>query len=116
MSKTFFSLEIDTKPENFEKIDTILKVSRDLSKNYWIYGIVHADAPLEITESTVISHFLNILEGNYSQLLSLGITSTNITIWMVYEYDDQCNMEFHSEDTKRLGDNGITLCVSCYQS
>ena len=115
MSKTFYSIQIDTISDNFEKIGSLLNIQRNENKSYWTYEMVHGDTSLDIKEGTVISHFLNILEGNYSRLLDLGIRGSDITFWITYEYDDQCNMEFHPEDTKRLDENGITLCVSCYQ-
>ena len=115
MSKIFFRIEIDTILDNFEKIDAILNIQRNRNTGYWTYEIVHVDDFLNIKETTVISHFLNILEGKYSQLLKLRIQSSDITFWMVYEYDNECNMEFHPKETKRLGENGITLCVSCYR-
>lgn len=31
------------------------------------------------------------------------------------EYDDQCNMEFHPQELKKLSDNEIVLCISCWQ-
>lgn len=63
-----------------------------------------------------INEFLDLLEGKYDQLLKIGIARDDITVWMLYEYDGQCNMEFLPEQMKRLGANGITLCVSCWES
>ena len=115
MSKIFYKLNIDTTPDNLEQINNLLGVKQNKNTGIWTYELIHADTPLAIQEDTVISHFLNIIEGKYDQLLRLGIKRENITLWIIYEYDNECNMEFHSEDTKRLGENGITLCVSCYQ-
>jgi hypothetical protein len=58
-----------------------------------------------------------LLEGKYQQLADIGVDVEDITIWKYYEYDNgQCNMEFHPKVTKRLGDNGIVLCISCWES
>ena len=61
-----------------------------------------------------INQFLNILETKYSDLEKLNIEREHITFWMIYEYDHQCNMEFDPQRLKRIGENGITLCISCY--
>lgn len=62
-----------------------------------------------------INKFLNILEPKFEKLASIGITKQEISIWHLYEYDQQCNMEFHAQELKRLGEFGITLCISCWE-
>lgn len=61
-----------------------------------------------------INHFLDILEPKLDQLKALGINSDDITYWYLYEFDKQCAMEFEPEDMKRLGKNGIALCIDCW--
>jgi hypothetical protein len=63
-----------------------------------------------------IQLFLGIFENKYDRLLEIGITIYDISVWMLYEYDEQCNMEFNPNQMKRMGENGITLCISCYSS
>lgn len=63
-----------------------------------------------------ISDFLDLLEGKYQQLAEIGVRREDITVWKYYEYDGQCNMEFHPDETKRLGENGIVLCITCWES
>ena len=63
-----------------------------------------------------INNFLDILENKYEKLEDLGIQRNDISVWLFYEYDSQCNMEFDPLRLKRLGDNGITLCISCWDS
>lgn len=62
-----------------------------------------------------IDKFLSILNGHYAELENLGITRSEISIWIYYEYDEQCNLEFSPESMMRLGTEGITLCISCWQ-
>ena len=49
------------------------------------------------------------------QINWLKKNTQNISIWCLYEYDEQCNMEFQPNELKRLGDAGITLCISCWR-
>lgn len=112
MAKTCFSLRIHTKEENYKKASEILK--RDLLD--WSRGWIHeVDNSQQDEYYDFINIFLDILEGHYEELESIGIARDNISIWMIYEYNQQCNMEFLPKDMKRLGDNKITLCISCYQ-
>jgi hypothetical protein len=59
--------------------------------------------------------FLIILKDKYNQLEQIGVTRDCIEIWVYYEYDQQCNMEFSPDVLKNIGDNGISLCISCWQ-
>lgn len=59
---------------------------------------------------------MDILDGKYLALEDIGVTRDMISIWRLYEYDGQCNLEYSPAEMKRLGDNGITLCVSCWDS
>jgi hypothetical protein len=39
-----------------------------------------------------IEYFLRMLEGKYEILEQIGITRDCISVWMIYAYNDQCNM------------------------
>ncbi len=60
--------------------------------------------------------FMNLLEGRFTCLERLGVTRNDITVWLLYEYDEQCNLELSAQDMRRLGEAGVTLCMSCWQS
>ncbi len=78
----------------------------------WIYKVVTTDQDPFFDS---INTFLDILENKYESLSQIGIQRSNILIWYLYEYDQQCNMEFDPIQLKRLGDNGIKLCISCWE-
>lgn len=108
--KYFFSLRITADSEQVDKITHILGVEPNCPQDTWGYKLnIEDDAYVNF-----IDIFLNILEGKYDKLYAIGIARDNISIWMIYEYEEQCNMEFLPSDMKKLGDNGITFCVSCY--
>lgn len=62
-----------------------------------------------------INEFLNLLEPRFEKLERLGVKREDISIWFLYNYDQQCNMEFDSQRMKRLGESGVTLCISCWE-
>lgn len=121
--KSYDKLEIHFDPsiDTFNKLTTILGVQpsddfSDFSNNIpssWTYEVVD-DKPGQYFD--FINIFLDILEEKYANLEKLNIKRSDITVWMLYEYDQQCNMEFDPVRLKRLGDNGITLCISCWDS
>lgn len=120
MSKIIYSLQIYNSNKLYSKINSILgvqnnKKSHKLNLN-WIYELIHDENLPTIKESNIIEHFLNILKNKYHILESINIRREDISIWMIYEYDDQCNLEFNPEILERIGRNGISLCISCYQS
>ena len=112
--KSTYILRIWCQFENLEKVSEILGVnwSKENSK-CWELILVEKDSDAYVD---FINQFLNLLENKYNKLLELGIKRDDITIWKLYEYDGQCNMEFTAEEMKRLGENGINLCVSCWES
>ena len=61
-----------------------------------------------------VSLFLGILSGKYESLARLGIFKSDISIFYIYHYHEQCNMEFPSDMLKVLGAHGITFCISCW--
>jgi hypothetical protein len=63
-----------------------------------------------------INRFLDILEPKFNELKGFGIDKSNITFWLLYEYDQQCGLEFHPQEMKRLGESGIVMCIDCWQS
>lgn len=79
----------------------------------WFYQVEVADddAPFDF-----ITAFLDMLEGKYEALAALGISRSDILFWLVYEYDKQCALEFHPQEMKRLGENGIGLNIDCHQT
>jgi hypothetical protein len=60
--------------------------------------------------------FLGALENRFGSLEQIGVTRDNITMWVLYEYDYQCNLEFLATDLKDLGEAGISLCISCWHA
>ncbi|MBP7478753.1 MAG: hypothetical protein KA797_09530 [Chitinophagales bacterium] len=120
----YYKLQINFDPsvETFNKVTTILGIQpsdEDFSgfpnniPSSWTYEVID-DSHDEYFD--FINIFLDILETKYADLEKINIKRENITIWMLYEYDQQCNMEFDPIRLKRLGDNGITLCISCWDS
>ena len=110
--KLFYSLRINAKQEQSAKITTILGIEPNYPQVGWGYKII-----VKYGEYfNFIDYFTSMLSGKYEKLEDIGITRDKISIWMIYEYEEQCNMEFTPEDLKKLGDNGINLCVSCYEA
>jgi hypothetical protein len=107
----FFSLQISTDTEKANKITQILGVESNYPEVAWGYRLIVKDH----IYTNFIDAFLDILEGKYDKLKEIGIDKEDISIWMIYEYINQCNMEFSPSDMKKLGDSGITFCISCYE-
>jgi len=42
------------------------------------------------------------------------VARNEILFWMLYEYDQQCGMEFHPQEIIRLGQSGIHLNIDCW--
>jgi len=111
--KYFCSIRISTVNENYQKISKILDVEISDYKKGWIYEVVLID---DGDYYSVINMFLDKLNKHIKELKSLGISSENISIWLIYEYSEQCDLEFEPTLLKRLGQSEIHLCISCYEA
>ena len=108
--KYYYSLQIDVPNDKFEIVDRILGVKSNCPP-FWELRLEEKEEDEHIS---FIGYFLSVLEGKYEQLEEIGVRRDNISIWMVYYYDSQCNMEFSPQDMYNLGREGIVLCISCY--
>lgn len=120
----YYRLYINSKNgfESYSKITEILgvkpteleidKSSTDLY-SLWIYSIDEED---EGTYYDFINNFLDIIEPKFKELKKFGIKKKDITFWLNYEYNQQCGMEFHPKEMKRLGKSGIVLCIDCWEN
>ncbi|MEO6329976.1 MAG: hypothetical protein ABIO55_13650 [Ginsengibacter sp.] len=121
LGQAFYSLKISFQPsiETFNAITTVLNVEVPLDNKFEkipsIWEFTKTVSP-EDNYFDFINNFLDILENKYDQLKNIGINRDDISIWFLYEYDQQCNMEFNPQRMKRLGENQITLCISCYEA
>ncbi|MDP1727719.1 MAG: hypothetical protein Q8M15_13120 [Bacteroidota bacterium] len=122
--KSYYKLQIGFNPSisTFNAITDLIgldSIDKDFSKfkDYipctWIYEIIQKQDEVYFD---FINNFLDILDDKYDKLSRLRVMKNDISIWMLYEYDQQCNMEFDSNRLKRLGENGITLCISCWEA
>lgn len=106
----FYSLRIDSNEDVYDEISKILGVDITDYKLGW-----QLEVKLNNEENRdVIAEFLNLLKDKYRELNQIGVKQDDISIWLIYEYKDQCNLEFEPEILKKLGENGIRLCLSCY--
>lgn len=122
--KSYYKLEISFNgiSNTFSKIGEILEVKPTVT-NFddvpnsipatWTYEVVKKD---EDPYFDFINIFLDLLETKYKLLKEFNIQRSDITLWFLYEYDQQCNMEFDPVRLKRLGDNSIRLCISAWNS
>jgi len=113
MSTSYYSIQIYCNTDDYLEINKILGVkSTDLEPSeIWSYEVTVGE---DDKYYDFISEFMDILQGNYEKLEKLGIKRSVISLWLIYEYDEQCNMEFDPMNLKRMGENGIGLCISCY--
>lgn len=116
----YYRLDISSDSKTYPLISEILGVTPlefdTTSENYnlWCYGVEENEED-ETPYLDFINLFLDILEPKFTELQNIGIQREDITIWKIYVYDMQCAMEFTPQEMKRLGENGITLCIDCFQ-
>jgi hypothetical protein len=99
--------------KNSSEIARILGPSSDPTEQWWAFQ--KEEGPSD-PPTPFVDVFLGVLQDKFSALENIGVARDDITIWLLYEYDDQCNLEFSARDLKLLGNARISLCVSCWQA
>lgn len=79
----------------------------------WMYTVTETDTDPYFD---FINSFLDLLEPKFADLEKLGVTKDKILFWLLYEYDQQCGMEFRPQEMARLGQSGIHLNIDCWTS
>lgn len=111
--KYSYVLRINCNANQSEDVTNLLNVIPTKStNNRWEFEIVQDSKSNYID---YIQIFLDILENKYNKLEQIGVKRESIVIWIYYEYDQQCNMEFSPDNLIKIGSNGISLCISCWQ-
>lgn len=111
--KYSYVLRINCNSNQSEDVTNLLSVIPTKStNNRWEFEIVQDNKSNYID---YIQIFIDMLENKYNKLEKIGVTRESIVIWIYYEYDQQCNMEFSPDSLKKIGSNGISLCISCWQ-
>ena len=108
---SFYRLLIQCNIEQKERLDVVLGESNDNPEIGWSFVI--EETSVHFTKALNI--FIDLISDNIDEIQKIGIPMDIISFWYMYEYEQQCNMEFRPDITKRLGDLGIVLCVSCWE-
>ncbi|WP_342332313.1 hypothetical protein [Pedobacter sp. FW305-3-2-15-E-R2A2] len=107
-----YELRLSSNETQKVAIEAILGKSNGSQDFSWWQMIVEENTVLY---TKALPHFLDLIELHTDELRGIGISSDMITIWYLYAYENQCNMEFDPGLTLRLGKLGITLCISCWE-
>lgn len=118
----YYQLFIDTE-NNLDTYNSITKLlgiqpieEGKMAENQyssWMYMVTEMEAS---SSFDFINVFLDILEPKFTDLEKLGVTRDKILFWLLYEYEQQCAMEFHPQEMSRLGQSGIHLNIDCWAS
>lgn len=109
----FYEIRIlNTSCIQIDQIDRILGVKSSYRTGMWRYELTGLP---DDCQDLVIDQFLALINGKYNQLESIGISRDSITFWLLFEYDQECNLEFNPKELEKIGKEGIALCVSCWK-
>lgn len=110
--KVYCSLRIGIK-NNIQNVNKIMGIkSHDSFSNLWTLDI---EATEEKSYWDVLETYIDLISTKFKELSSENIEKEDITVWLICEYTEQCNLEFNPSILETIGNLGITLCISCYQ-
>lgn len=113
MEKSTYQLRIDVDEKHYIGVSSLIELK---PKNYdhgWLYEIILEEQP---PGYDAIGKFLLSLGNKFELLEKFGVKQKDISIWVIYAYNGQCNMEFSPDILRRLGESGVALCISCYEA
>jgi hypothetical protein len=108
---SFYKLQIQCDIKKKGQLDLMLGESNDDLNLGWNL-VIEENAP-EFNQA--LNVFIDLVSNNLPKLKEIGIPLSAITFWYMYEYEHQCNMEFWPDITKKIGELGIVLCISCWE-
>ena len=106
-----YFLRINTREEIFSKLDLIFK-DQKVEREYFWELTIDEDSP-HFNDALV--YLTNLVSVNIEKLENLKISKDEITIWLFFEYESQCNMEFHPYQLKKLIELDSVFCISCWE-
>jgi hypothetical protein len=113
MERSTYQLRIEADEKQYDTISSLLGLKPKSYAHGWSYEIVLEEEP---TTYDVVERFLLSLQNKFELLAGIGVRRGDISVWIIYAYNGQCNMEFAPNILKCLGDSGIALCISCYEA
>ena len=94
---------LSSKSYSEEQLNNVIGVSSNFPHADWGIEIIQSDENF----SGILVYFLSLLEGKYEKLESIGISREDISIWVLYEYEGQCNMEYDPVSMKKIGEKRV---------
>lgn len=104
-----YILKITTQRNDMKVLDKILNYCSNSECSVWEFCIEEGTLLFE----NAILYFLELLESNSDALSQIKIE--DISIWYLYEYYGQCNIEFQPDILKRISNLNIAICISCWE-
>jgi len=97
--------EIKKNLYNIIGITLVYRLKKSVAHTEVDFAFVECDGELD--------DLLKAIDGKIDKLNAIGINE--ITMWGLYEYEAQCNMEFTPEQMLIMGKNNIHFCISCWE-
>jgi len=112
--KRIYRLRISLGLCSSEQVTSLIGVDPTRSRpGMWDYELIEQEGDFG---SDYVAKLLSLVAGKFNLLEDAGITRDDLSVWVLYEYRDQCNLEFEPQGLKRLGDAGVALCITCWQA
>ena len=99
-------IRIDAEESKFSALDSIFEKKEATDTAFWEFSI----------SSALLKDAFDLLYRKLDRLKELKIEKSDISLWIFYEYKDQCNFELSVQDIKYLFELGIAFCISCWES
>lgn len=109
-----YMLKIHCPDEAIASVSKVLGIEpTEREYGYWGFELSERDSDDPVY---FVDEYLGMLDGKYRLLERIGIARKDISVWVFGEYSGQCAMQFSSAELRRLGENGVDLCIECWEA
>ncbi|NCI45794.1 hypothetical protein [Sediminibacterium soli] len=109
---TSYAIRINTESHKYPDLSVLFSYFKKQTLNsVWQYEITEEENDF----TNAIEILTNQIEDNLNALRKLDIEIDDVSLWYLYEYDGQCNMEFSPAELSAISKLGLTLCISCWE-
>lgn len=108
---SYYEIQVKASRNAIEEITNEYGNSHREFDTSWSYIIDETAINFAEARSTI----LNIIRRLYEKEIIFRKDINQVIVWFMYEYVEQCNMEFSPEFLKGLSILDVTLCISCWE-
>jgi len=98
--------------DHIASIDSLLGTVSESRDGFWIKSIHQKEGEQGVDFTKI---FRDLIEPHLSSIRQLTWSEQAISVWVLYEYDQQCNFELSADNMRDILAIEAYFCISCWE-